>query len=84
MQQQASCALRLMIEARSRIFWNIGIEEEDVAAFVAGIRFGDTGLAFTKHFYFTTSKCDPRFVGILDEVIVARAPVLRHIPFGTA
>src|SRR6516164_1922085 len=69
-----------MVEmGRGRVFRNIGIDEEELSLALVGISLGDAGLALAQHLHFAAVQHDPRLKGVFDQVIVARAPVLRDV-----
>src|SRR3990170_203240 len=76
-EQQFPLAARLMIHAVAvAIFGDRAVDQPDLLAFDRGIAFGDRPLAAAQRLDLGAAQLDPGFEPFLDEIIVARAPVL--------
>src|SRR5579864_451918 len=85
MQQQLSRpAWRVAEAVGGAVFGNVGVDEEQLAAGLVGIGLVDAGLALTQHLYLTALQDQPRLEFLLDQIIVARAPVLRGVAIAGA
>src|SRR5438477_9492204 len=74
-----------MIEVtRSRILRDVRVDEVKLACVLVRISLGDAGLPLAQHLHLGALQDDPRLQRVLDQVIVARSPILGDMAVGGA
>src|SRR5271166_6472824 len=80
MEQQLPRSSRLVVEmGRRRIFRYVGIHEKKLASALIGIGLGYAGLPLAQHLDLGALQHKPGLDCILDEIVMARAAVLRDV-----
>ena len=83
MQQQFAWPPRLMVEmGRGLVFRDVGVDEIELAARLVGIGLGDASAALAQYLDLGAMQDETGFEGVLDQVIVTGAAVLRGITVG--
>src|SRR5881394_3045967 len=79
LEQQLSVPPRLVVEVRAGlgVGRDVGVHEHDLGAFHRRIALGDVGLAVAKRLHLRPGQGETRLEGLLEEVVVPGAPVLR-------
>ena len=83
MQQQFPRPPRLMVEmGRGLVFRDVGVDEVELAARFVGIGLGDAGATLAQYLDLGAVQDETGLEGVLDQVIVAGAAVLRGVTVG--
>src|SRR6266508_1167367 len=75
-KQELAHACRLVVElVGARVGTDMGIDQENFAATDLGVAIDEVGLAVAQRLHFTAEENEAGFVGLVDEVIMARLAV---------